>query len=188
MSYYENTREIVEKPDLSVKPHSTVRWQTMIQIPDKYKLILLAVSLTTCTLTYFLPYTSRNLVSINNLPAPVDRYCRSIQQKFRNECKTKDETSLQCTDLRYDVEDCKSAIITAYKRINMKCLGYSVQVQMCLRDCLEESSEDSEQNESRVDCNKVCEVKADFLKGCEKEIVAKELKSYGIQDIISLDR
>jgi hypothetical protein len=158
----------------------------MVQLPDKYKLILLAAAFTGCTLTYFLPTASRNLVTIQTMAPPTDRYCHSIQQKYRNECKQKDETSSQCINLRADVQDCKDAIVSAYKRINIKCLGYSVQVQLCASDCVGESSEDSEENKGG-DCGKICGEKADRLKECEREVVAKELRWYGIQDIVSLD-
>ena len=159
----------------------------MVQIPDKYRLPLLGISLTACSLTYFIPNASHNLISVKNISPPIDRYCHSIQVKFRNDCKKKEETSSsQCIDLRDDLQDCQEAIITAYKQVNMRCLSHSVQVQLCVSDCEGESSEDSEEG-SKGDCNKTCREKADRLEECERHIVSKQLKAYGIQDIVSMD-
>ena len=91
-------------------------------------------------------------------------------------------------DLREDVQDCKDAIVAAYKQINLKCLSQSVQVQVCMADCLEESSsEDGKGGNDRGDCKRRCSDKADRLKVCERGYVSKQLNSYGIQDIVSLD-
>ena len=159
----------------------------MVQIPDKYRLPLLGISLTACALTYFIPNASHNLTSIKNISPPIDRYCNSIKIKFRNDCKKKDETSVQCIDLRDDLQDCQDAIISAYKQVNMKCLGQSVQVQSCALDCEGESSEDSNEGSgSEEDCNKICREKADRLADCERNFVRKQLKAYGIQDIVSM--
>ena len=74
--------------------------------------------------------------------------------------------------------------MSAYRRINVKCLRYSVEVQLCSEDCGDESSEDSKDG---GECIKICSKKGERLKGCEKGYVAKELKSYGIQDLVSLE-
>jgi hypothetical protein len=151
----------------------------MIQIPDKYKLFLLAISLTTCSLTYFF---SRNLSNIKQMSPPIDRYCHSIQQKLKR-CK-KDEASFECREMQADLDDCREAILSAYKEINIRCLGYSVQVQLCASDCLGESSEDS-QDENGGGCS--CGEKADLLKNCERIYVAKEIRAYGLQDVVTVD-
>lgn len=88
---------------------------------------------------------------------------------------------MQCRDLRADVQDCKDAIIQAYKEINMKCLGYSVQVQLCVSDCFGDSSEDSQDGDG---CS--CGDKAERLKECEMGFVVRQVRSYGIEDIVRL--
>lgn len=113
---------------------------------------------------------------------PIDRYCHSIQQKLKG-CK-KDDTSLECREKQADLVDCRDAILSAYKEINIRCLGYSVEVQLCASDCLGGSSEDSEdENESGCSCGE----KVDRLKNCERGFVAKEVKAYGLQDVVNVD-
>ena len=90
---------------------------------------------------------------------------------------------MQCRDLRAYVQDCKDAIIQAYKEINMKCLRYSVQVQLCVSDCFQDSSEDSH-DEDGDGCS--CGDKAERLKECEIGFVVRQVRSYGIEDIVHL--
>lgn len=91
---------------------------------------------------------------------------------------------MECRDLLADLQDCKDAIVQAYKQINMKCLGYSVRVQGCVSDCLGESSEDS-QDAKTVGCG--CGDQAEMLKDCERGVLAKVVRSYDIDDIVHVD-
>lgn len=155
---------------------------TMVQIiSDKYKLLLLALSISGCALTYFLPFASRHLASpIKIMPPPIDKYCHSFQEKYRGVCKT-EENSVECDNLRSGLQDCRSAIISAYKQINISCLKYSVLVQLCISDCPGgESSEDGELEVNEEDCTQSCHQKAEKYTACQKGIVAKELRSFRV--------
>jgi len=111
---------------------------------------------------------------------PIDNYCHSFQEKYRGVCK-KEDSSLECDNLRSDLQDCRSAIVSAYKRINISCLKYSVQVQLCMSDCPGgESSEDGEVEVNTKDCSQSCHQKAEKYKDCEKGIVAKELRRFRV--------
>lgn len=122
---------------------------------------------------------------------PIDRYCHSIQQNLKG-CK-KDETSFECRDMQADLDDCREAILSAYKDVNIRCLGYSVQVQLCASDCLGESEAHlfqkfgllSSNDENGGGCS--CGEKADLLKNCERIYVAKEIIAYGLQDVVTVD-
>jgi hypothetical protein len=158
-----------------------------VQIPDRYKLLLLAASFFACISTFFLPNNSINtgLSNIQQISPPVKKYCNALEKKMIEKCKgtTQQEGAAEnvkeCSLFREDVEDCRSAIISAYRHINLSgCLKHSVAYQTCSIDCKREDS-------SIGDC-KSCEEKANRLKACEKRIVAKELRRYGIEDIVPL--
>lgn len=160
----------------------------MVQISDKYKLLLLALSLSGCALTYFLPGASRKLASpIKNIPPPIDKYCHSFQDKFRGVCKKEDHShSLECDNLHSNLENCRSAIISAYKRINIRCLKYSILVQLCMSDCPRgDASEDGELENNSVDCSQSCRENAKKYEDCEKGLVANELRSFRVLDSVS---
>jgi hypothetical protein len=140
-------------------------------LSDRGKFALLGVCLTACLSTF---WTSMGGGSLGTLQPSIDELCIKAHKAVRSCLDEPGGTNSGCNALLRQGSACESAVVQAYRKINMGgCTLLLQNAGLCQTEWCSSSS-------SKEECDNECKAVRTALSACERHIVEEHFQSAGL--------